>query len=494
MSYQSAEFMLFFLIVATLFYILPGRIKKYWLLIASWGFYLTFTLSFSFYLLGITLFSWVMGLWIQRVRTASTAQRRLVLAFGIVGTFAVLAVIKYGNFVLTNLGVVLTGLNVDCNMPVLDIVQPLGLSFFSFQAVGYLMDVYRGKRDAQRNPVNYALFLSFFPIIMSGPIERSTNLLRQIDEMETIRLDTTKVRHGLLTMLYGCFLKMVIADRLNILVGTVFKDYAQYGGCVIAVAVVAFGIQLYCDFAGISTIALGAGEVLGFSLIDNFNFPYFSQSIGEFWRRWHISLSSWFRDYLYIPLGGNRKGNLRKHLNTMIVFLVSGIWHGSGWHFIAWGALNGGYLVLGSVLKPVRKKITTLCHINPDNAGNRFFKIAFTFGIVNFAWLFFRAASLSEAYQMLKRSFTQLNPWELVNGTLLKLGLDSAEWGVLVAALLILLVVSIFGYRGVDWRSKLMEQGFAFRCVIYVLCVAALILFGMYGPSFNAASFIYVDF
>lgn len=494
MNYISLEFVLFFFVVVLVFYLLPGRAKKYWLLVSSWAFYLTFTLSFGSYLLGITVYSWLMGLLVQKTRTISLSQKRVVLALGIIGTFAVLAVIKYGNFVFRNVGIVLSHLELAYRLPVMELIQPIGLSFFSFQAVGYLIDVYRGKRDAEENPANYALFLSFFPIIMSGPIERSTNLLQQIDEIETIRLDTSKIRHGLLTMLYGCFLKMVIADRLNLLVNTVFANYDQFGGCLLAVAVVAFGIQLYCDFAGISTIALGAGEALGFSLIDNFAFPYFSQSINEFWRRWHISLSSWFRDYLYIPLGGNRKGALRKYINLMIVFLVSGLWHGAGWHYIVWGGINGLYLVMSGILKPVRKKITTLCHIDPDNAGNHFIKMLFTFGIVNFAWLFFRAASLTDAWHILKKIFLQFSPWQLVDGSLLTMGLDGAELGVLVAALLVLMLVSAFGYHGIDWRSKLMEQGFAFRCIMYVICVATVLLFGIYGPAYSASSFIYVDF
>ncbi len=494
MIFQSLEFFLFFGIVCLGFYLLPRVCRKYWLLAASWFFYLTYTPTFAFYLGGITLWSFLMGLLVGRTRESKPGVRRLVLTLGIVGTFASLVVIKYANFLMSNAGVLLSKLGVEKEMPVLKIAAPLGLSFFSFQAVGYLMDVYRGKRDAEKNIASYALFLSFFPIIISGPIERSTNLLKQIDEMPERRIDTYKIRHGLLTMMYGFFLKMVIADRLNTLVNTVFGKHTAYGGFVLVIAIVGFGLQLYCDFAGISTIALGAGEVLGFSLIDNFAFPYFSRSIGEFWRRWHISLSSWFRDYLYIPLGGNRKGTFRKYLNNMIVFIVSGIWHGAGWTFIIWGGLNGLYIVLGGLLKPVRDKVCSLCRIDRDNAGNSFLKMVFTFALVNFAWLFFRASSVDQAFAIIKQIATQPKAIQLFNGTLLKLGLDGAELTVLVISLLILLVVSIFGYHKIDWKDKLLKQGFVFRLIVYVVIFMALVIFAMYGPSFDASSFIYADF
>ena len=409
----------------------------------------------------------------------------------LMAVFSVLVVVKYGGFVTDNLNAVFGMLPFAAAISMPKILQPVGLSFFTFAAAGYLVDVYRGKRTAERDVVSFSVFLSFFSTIMSGPIERSTNFLRQIDECHEYPLNTYNIRHGLLTMLYGYFLKTVLADRLSGFVASVFDGYESLGGVVILLSVLAFGIQLYCDFAGISSIALGAGEVLGFSLIQNFETPYFSLSVSEFWRRWHISLSSWFRDYLYIPLGGNRKGRLRKYVNIMVVFLVSGVWHGAGWHYIIWGGLNGAYQVVGDLLKPARKRLADILHINADN---RFLRGAITFFLVNFTWLFFRAPSLTTALLMIRRGFSNLWMWQLFDGTLLELGLDFPDILVLALSLIVMVAASISQYKQKDWKKSLMEQGFAFRALIYITCILAVLIFGIYGSAYNASSFIHVDF
>lgn len=492
MQIQSMTYLLFFFLVCLFYYVIPLKLRRPWLLAVSWAFYLTVASRLAYYLAGITLLSYCLGLMLEKKRKTVSAGTALALSLAV--TFAALAVVKYGGFILGNVNWTLKALGAGFGIKVPQILQPVGLSFFTFAAAGYLMDVFRGAREAERNFLSYALFLSFFPTIMAGPIERSTNLLRQIDEIHLIRLDTAKVRHGLLTMLYGYFLKIMLADRLSILVNTAFAKYASYGGTVLCLALIAFSIQLYCDFAGISTIALGAGEVMGFSLIQNFETPYFSMSVAEFWRRWHISLSYWFRDYLYFPLGGNRKGAFRKYVNVMIVFLVSGLWHGAGWNFIVWGGLHGLYQIAGSLLRPVRQKIGAWCHVDPDNAGNRFWRRLSTFLLVSFAWLFFRAGSLTQALQILQKAVSHWAPWQFFDGTLLKMGLNGADFIIIVVSLGILLAGSLCQYRGVDWKSKLLEQGFAFRAAVYICSILLLLIFGVWGPSYSASSFIYVDF
>lgn len=491
MSYQSLEFMIVFAGIAAGFYFLPRRLRKWWLLAASLCFYLTHTPKHMLFLAGIILISYGAGLLIEKKREAAPRVRRILLAASLIMTFATLTLMKYGQFAVKYLP---TLSKQPFNAMAIRIGAPLGLSFFTFAAAGYLIDVHRGKRGAEKNLADYALFLSFFPTIMSGPVERSTGMLQQIKDVKKIELNTWNVRHGLLTMLWGAFLKMVIADRLNTLVNTVFGNHFAYGGVLLVLAVLAFGIQLYCDFCGVSCIALGAGEVLGFRLTDNFNTPYFSLSIGEFWRRWHVSLSSWLRDYVYISLGGNRKGKVRKYINNMIVFLVSGVWHGVGATFIIWGGLNGLFIVLGDLLKPLRDRICTLCHIDRDNAGNRFLRGLFTYLLVNFTWLFFRAQHFTQCRQILQRIVTHPFPAQLLNGTLLKLGLDGAEWVVLLFALALLLCASIARYRGVDWKERLLAQGFLFRCLCYAAMMVFMLLFALYGPGFDAAAFIYAGF
>lgn len=492
--FQSLEFLVFFAVVSLLYWILPSRIRKYWLFVASYGFYVSFVPQMIWYLIGITLFSYGMGMAIDRARARSSRRIKWILALGIVGTVSVLFAVKYASFILHNVNAAIRYLGKQTTLPVISLVQPIGISFFTFSAVGYLIDVYRGKRKAERNVIGYALYLSFFPIILSGPVERSTNLLQQIDECASIRFNTYRVRHGLLTMAFGYFLKLVIADRLGIFVDATIANAATQPGCFLMLAVAGFGIQLYCDFAGISSIAIGAGEVLGFSLMKNFSQPYLAVSISDFWRRWHISLTSWFRDYLYIPLGGNRKGKARKWMNTMIVFLVSGLWHGAGWTYVLWGGINGLLIVLGEILKPIRTKLINIFHVQPDNAGNRFLRRIFTFAMVTFAWLFFRAESMDQAWVILSRIITKWQPWAFWNGSFWQLGINGANLTVLLISLLAVLFIGIKSEHGIDWRDALLHQGYVARLLVYLILVFSILVFGLYGPSFDAASFIYVDF
>lgn len=494
MTFQSAQFLIFFPIVCLVYYFLPRIARKYWLLAASIYFYVSFTPIMVLFLVGIIGVTYFLGLWIGKNREKGGRFGRSILALSILISFLPLLLFKYGEFIRSNVVQLLKLIGIQTGDKPMSLLAPLGLSFISFAAVGYLIDIYRQKRMPERNIVNYALFLSFFPTVMSGPIERSDNLLKQIDNSESIRLDTNNLRHGLLTMAYGFFLKLVIADRISIPVNTVFANHTAYGGGVLALAIVGFGIQLYCDFAGISTIALGAGEMLGFSLINNFKAPYLSLSVSEFWRRWHISLSSWFRDYLYIPLGGNRKGKLRKRLNNMIVFLVSGAWHGAGWTFIIWGGLNGLYLVLSDMLKPWRDLACRWFHIERKNFGNRCFRLIFTFVLIQFAWLFFRATDLNQAGEIMRTLFTSPNLKQITDGTLMKLGLDGAEWAVLIGSLILLTAADYQEYKEKDWRQSILNQGFLFRCIVYVAIFVILLLFAQYGPGFDAGSSIYVDF
>ena len=494
MTFQTAHFLLFFPTICFIYYLIPKVIRKYWLLAASVYFYISFTPIMILFLIGIIGCTYFLGRWIGSMNERSGRDRKLLLALSILISFLPLLFFKYGDFIRDNMARLLGLVGIQIGDAPFSIAAPVGLSFISFAAVGYLIDVYRQKRAPERNIANYALFLSFFPTVMSGPIERSDNLLKQIDESDSIRMDTTHLRHGLLTMAYGYFLKLVIADRISIMVNTVFSNHTAYGGGILALAIIGFGIQLFCDFAGISTIAIGAGEMLGFSLISNFKAPYLSRSVSEFWRRWHISLSTWFRDYLYIPLGGNRKGKWRKRFNNMIVFLVSGAWHGAGWTYIIWGGINGIYLVLSDMLKPWRDLSCRWFHIDRNNFGNRLFRLIFTFVLIQFSWLFFRASDLNQAKDILHTLFTAPNLAQVFDGTLLKLGLDGPEWIVLISALLILFAADYQEYREKDWRQSILNQGFLFRCIIYIAIFLILLLFAQYGPGYNASSSIYVDF
>lgn len=302
--------------------------------------------KYVFILLFSTAITYASGLLITRANKCKEEDKRIRIKKIFVGlsfiiNLAILFLFKYFDFAIDNANRVLSHFSMQVINPTFDVILPVGISFYIFQALSYTVDVYREDVKAEKNFLKYALFVSFFPQLVAGPIERSKNLLKQVHEKHYF--DAQRVKDGLLLMIWGGFQKIVIADRVAIVVDTIFNKFPQYGGMYIVVATILFAFQIYCDFSGYSTIAIGAAKVMGFQLMENFNAPYLSMSVAEFWRRWHISLSSWFRDYLYIPLGGNRKGKFRKYINLMIVFIISGLWHGAQWSFIAWGALNRNF-------------------------------------------------------------------------------------------------------------------------------------------------------
>ena len=374
---------------------------------------------------------------------------------------------------------------------------PVGISFYIFQAVSYSVDVYKKKIRAEKNFLKYLLYLCFFPIVLSGPIERAGHLLPQFDEdhASQIRFDTVRIRDGFVRILWGLFMKMVLADRIAGMVDTVYTDPAAYGGAMTAAASVMYTLQIYCDFAGYSHIAIGIGKSLGIEICENFKAPYLAVSVADFWRRWHISLSSWLRDYVYIPLGGNRKGQVRKMANIMIVFLISGIWHGAGWTFILWGLLHGIYQVTGSQLQPVKTGIRKLLHINEqaDNMSLRVFRTAVTFTLVNAAWILFRAESLSKAMLIMSR-FRHPMFWQLMNGGLYSLGESAPGVRLVLLGIIIVVFVDILNERGVRISEWIADQRIWIRWPVYLFGILLVLLCGIWGPGYDAGSFIYYNF
>ena len=349
MLFNSYYFLIFFPIVTLIYFLIPQKIRYIWLLIASYYFYMCWNAKYALILLFSTAVTYASGLLIARANDKiedekkRTRWKKIFVALSFIINLSILFLFKYFDFAVENINRVLSALNMQLLNPTFDVVLPVGISFYIFQALSYTVDVYRKDVEAEKNFLKYALFVSFFPQLVAGPIERSKNLLSQVHEKHYF--DAQRVKEGLLLMIWGGFQKIVIADRVAIVVDTVFNKFPEYGGMYIVVAAILFAFQIYCDFAGYSTIAIGAAKVLGFNLMENFNCPYYSMSVAEFWRRWHISLSSWFKDYLYIPLGGNRKGKLRKYINLMIVFLVS--------RFMAWSKMV--FCCMGSI-KPEYSK------------------------------------------------------------------------------------------------------------------------------------------
>lgn len=498
MLFNSYQFLIFFPIVVLIYWAIPLRFRYIWLLAASYYFYMCWNAKYALLLLFSTAVTYASGLIINKIKSLDidggkrTRYMKLCVALSFVVNIGVLAWFKYFNFIFENVQKVFAHIGIALSSPAFDIVLPVGISFYIFQALSYTVDVYRGDIYAEKNFLKYALFVSFFPQLVAGPIERSKNLLKQVAEPH--RFDYEKCREGFLLMLWGFFLKLVIADRAAIIVNTVYNDYGSYPGMYLVVATVLFAFQIYCDFAGYSTIAMGAAKIMGFELMENFDCPYFAKSVSEFWRRWHISLSSWFRDYLYIPLGGNRKGTARKYLNMMIVFLTSGMWHGAQWSFIVWGGINGLYQIIGERLMPVRNKLNKLLRLKRESFGHKLFKVVTTFVLIDFAWIFFRANRFTDAFGIIKSMFSVRNWWVLFDDSLFTLGLDWKNFVLLILAILILLVSDIFKYKGIKVRRVIMRQELWFRWSLYIAAIAGILVFGIWGPGYDASAFIYFQF
>ncbi|MBE5775414.1 MAG: MBOAT family protein [Clostridiales bacterium] len=498
MQFNSVDFMIFFPIVVLLYFIIPKKCRMYWLLIASYYFYMSWNAKYALLIGGSTLITYACGLIISHVSAQENARAKkkaaLIVCLGI--NLGILVLFKYGNFGIESLNWLLNRMRLSPVTRRLDFLLPVGISFYTFQALGYTIDVYRGDVDAEKNIVRYALFVSFFPQLVAGPIERSKNLLGQMRHIEDIKLwNARRIASGAILMIWGLFMKMVIADRVSLLVDHVFDNHRMYGSSELIVALLGFSLQIYCDFGSYSLIAKGAARIMGFDLMDNFIAPYFATSIRDFWSRWHISLSSWFRDYLYIPLGGNRKGRIRKTINTMIVFLVSGLWHGANWTFVIWGGIHGLYQVTGDITTPLRKKLARDLNVKTDCFSWRLLQRAITVALVAFAWVFFRADTIADALRYIQRIFTRPTPWLFFNGGLYDLGLNQTEANILlVSTALLLLVDHIRVKQGMAIDRFLFSQNIWFEWLVIIGLILMVITFGKYGPTYDARQFIYFQF
>ena len=494
MLFNSLQFIVFFPIVVLAYFIIPHRLKNFWLLFASYYFYMCWNARYAVLLLFSTVVTYASGLLLERVNLGNgdaqkkIRNKKLVVAGSFTLNIAVLFYFKYSNFVLSLVSGAFEMVHVELQVPVIDVLLPVGISFYTFQALSYTMDVYRGEIYAEKNFFRYALFVSFFPQLVAGPIERSKNLLRQLAEPKKFSYDA--VRSGLLLMLWGYFLKVVISDRCAVLVNEIYGDYGSYQGTVLILANVLFAVQIYCDFMGYSVIAKGAARVLGYELMDNFAQPYFAGTIKEFWRRWHISLSTWLRDYLYIPLGGSRKSRLIKFRNLMITFLVSGLWHGASMSFVVWGGIHGLYQIVEELITPYFLRLCEKIHVDRENFSWRFLGALKNFVLVDIAWVFFRAPSIQEAVEILRGSMDLSDIGPMLNGGFLNLGLDERNILILVIALLVLLVASYKKERGMDLLGWVSKQNIIFRYMLYWFAVI-LIIFSL---DLTGQEFIYFQF
>lgn len=469
MDFLSLTFAVFFIISVICYYTVPKKMRWGILLLSSIIFYVWSVPYLIIYLLFSAVTTFLYGKWTEKHKEHGKA----LLALVIFANLAVLLTVKFAP---------LAGIS---------ILAPMGISFYTLQVIAYCVDVYQGKTEAQSNFFKYLLFVSFFPQILQGPIPRYNQLKEQLFEGHVF--DYRTVKFGFQMILWGMFLKMAVADRAAIFVNAVFPEYHLYEGTVLAVAAVLYSIQLYTDFLGCVCIAMGAAEVYGIHLQTNFARPYMAVSIKDFWRRWHISLSSWLRDYVYIPLGGNRKGKLRRYINLIVTFLVSGIWHGSGLQYIFWGLMQGGYQVAGEILEPIRKNVRKALKINVESVAYTLWQRVCTFVLITISWVIFRAPNLRAGFSILKRIATDFTPWVFFDGTLYEFGIEARSFLALILCVILVMVAEHFQEKG-NIREMLEKQHIIVRWGIYLGAIALVAVLGVYGPGYRATQFLYGQF
>lgn len=480
MLFNSQLFAVFLTAVFLLYYILPARFRWVFLLLASYGFYMNLHAAYGLLLFFSTLLTFLLALRLEKA--PNQKKKRLCLTGGILPLLAILLVFKLGAPVIDRINALIDAGRLSLHPLTLRILLPAGVSFYFFQSMGYLIDIYKGKVRAERHFGHYALFVSFFPQLLAGPIGRADALLPQLKAER--RFDYDSASYGLKLMAWGYFKKLVIADTFAVTVNQVYDNCRSYVGLVFIITTVMYAIQIYCDFSGYSDIAIGCARLFGVELTTNFKSPYLSFSIREFWSRWHISLSTWFRDYVYIPLGGSRAGRIRHCINLFITFLVSGFWHGSALTFLAWGAMHGLLQIIETFLYPKRKA-------GAPARKKHWWQLPLTFCLVCLAWIFFRANSIQDALWILSRLFWDIGrPLNYLKTAAICLDLSyPAMAGMALSALVLLIYDSISLKQDV---IGLVSRAWApVRYLTYVLLLMAIALFSYKGI---ATEFIYMQF
>ncbi len=465
-----------------LYFVIPHRFRWILLLCVSYFFYMSSQPGYVLLIILLTVINYFAAIGMEK--QPSLSKRKRILLFSLTFHLGLLLIFKYYNFFNESLMTLFEYYHLSYSLPAFHFLLPVGISFYTFKSLSYGIDVYRGDMKAERHFGRFALYVAFFPQLLAGPIERAKRLLPQFHEK--VDFDSQGVSQGLRLMLWGFFQKMVIADNLAPLVDAVYNHPTQYEGAPLAIATLFFAFQIYCDFSGYSDIAIGAAQVLGFRTMDNFNRPYFSKSIQEFWRRWHISLSTWFRDYLYIPLGGNRVSVPRWYFNVLSVLVICGLWHGANWTFILWGGIHGFYLVFSAFTQGARKRVYQAVGLNRLPELHAYLKGVITFSLVCFAWIFFRANHLSDALYIVSHLFTG---WESLGIEAFYLGPLKFNLSIGVASIGILFLVHILQGEK-SFSQWLSEKQIWVRWPAYYSMILAILLVGQFGSK----EFIYFQF
>ena len=480
MLFNSISFAIFFPIAVASYYLLPQRWRVHFLLAASCLFYMAFVPAYILILFVTILIDYVAGIYIER---SAKKQKKALLVLSIVSTCTVLAIFKYMNFLTGSFEGLATIFGWHVSHVATNIILPIGLSFHTFQSLSYVVEVYRGDQKAERDFIVYATYVMFFPQLVAGPIERPQNLLHQFREWH--RVNYINISSGLKRMAWGLFKKLVIADRLALYVNDVYAAPRSHNGLQLSLATFFFAYQIYCDFSGYSDIAIGAAQVLGFRLMENFKTPYYSLSVSEFWRRWHISLSTWFKDYVYIPLGGRRVSTGRYIVNILVTFGISGLWHGANWTYVWWGLLNGMYLIIGWLTKGWRDRFFSAIGLGEQTLIRKSIMWASTFSLTCIAWIVFRAKNLTDAWYVFSHL---LQNWDIHQVKTTQFFLRQLP--VALAAIVVLEIGQLLFQDEESVSSILGKLSLPSRWTVYAGFVMLVVMFGIYRKT----QFIYFQF
>ena len=471
MLFNSPLFVLVSVFSIVCWYVLPNVLKKPALLIYSYYFaYLLGGIWTVATLLVVTVFTYALSLVLEHAN-----HKKYFFIAGMLLLVSVIIYNKYFSYIFSHMAEFTSS-----NANEVSVLAMVGVSYYVFSAISYLVDIYNSKDVVDKNLLDVALWLALYTKFIAGPIERHNEFKRELNNVKKISIDFEHIKRGMLICALGYFYKIIIADRAAIFVDNIWSNLSLYSGITLVLAAVIYSLQIYFDFAGYSLIAYGISYAMGIRIARNFNHPYLSDSVSDFWRRWHISLSHWLRDYVYIPLGGNRKGKIRQYTNLMITFLVSGLWHGAGFKYLIWGALHGFFQLMEKIF-PFRQNISKKCNV------------IITFVLVSFAWIFFRAPSLGIALVFI-RKICVWNPWVLTDGTLVNQEFDLKEWIVFGVSLGIALIIEIIQESSVSIYQRLQSQGIIVRWIVYYSIIIVLLVFGIYGSIFDANNFIYFQY
>ena len=530
MTITTFFFFCYVAVLLLLYYLVPKRLQWIILLMGSIGFYASQNVKSLIFLFAAILIDWSFGLWIQhfanrqatelaagdldreakkQIKDAYKKKKRTIMRWGVLLLLLLLFVMKYTNFTLENVNRLAAAFSFDFSAPKLNILLPLGISFYTFQSIGYLVDLSKDKIKAERNIFRFALFIAFFPQITQGPIGRYSELAPQLNSEH--RFEFRNLKFGFELFLFGMFKKLVLADRIGIVVSNVLGDWQSQGSWELILAIALYSIQIYADFSGCMDIVTGIAQMFGIELAQNFNHPNFSRTMPEFWRRWHASLGAWFKDYVFYPISvsnwcqainrrcrkvfGPEAGRIISGIIPIYaVWFATGIWHGASWKFIMWGVYHGTLIALNLIFAPLGEKLTDRLHIDRERFSFRLYQMIKTYILCMIGRVFFYMSDLKEAIGVFGRILRYNDPWVLINGELFtNLGVDGYDMVVIVLSIVILWAAGVMQER-FKIREKLEEQGLLFRWIIVFAAIFIVLIYGQYGQGFDAADFLYKDF